>query len=49
MKFNDKDIEKKSSDINLKVYDPKEATREIYEFFGGKNDKKCRCSCYSTS
>lgn len=40
MKFNDKDIEKKSSDINLKVYDPKEATREIYEFFGGKNITK---------
>lgn len=35
MKFNDKDIDKKAEDINLKVYDPREATREISEYFGG--------------
>ena len=40
MKFNDKDIDKKAEDINLKVYDPREATREISEYFGGSGITK---------
>ena len=40
MKFNDKDIDKKAEDINLKVYDPREATREISEYFGGSSITK---------